>query len=391
MTCSSRYWYYLSTPILYRNSTLTTTKSIGLFKSTIQRNIKSEKISLVEKLTFWPSKNDSLLDSNKEEIDIESVSKAHSCLFKMLVYHRNDTQYPVPSPFFFDISRILLNLEHLEETGISVVSRPLFNGDLGASPDKNLGDWRYTSEILTSLLKSCKKWNTEFPELKGLCHEPELCFEICVYLVESFESELRPLWHTLGSNVLRSSRRPIISKCKHFLSNLSNGMLLEARFITASAQRILDSFCLIYYAAIGISQSLDIEDLISCMSKNNENSGNKEDKTNNTSSLKSAIHDEKLNDEILSSQSAAIEVYEGIAILFNLPFPPGNFSRSEVVSFIIHELENVTLVFPPPGINDETIELLNATTFIELNPDDLFYSTVHNWIRWFKITIRWYK
>jgi hypothetical protein len=250
--------------------------------------------------------------------------------------------------------------------------------------------------------------------------------ETCIFLLECLESELRPLWHHLGSDMFYSCKRAIVKICKTCLSNISVGLLLEVRFVTGSAQRILDSFCLIYYAALGLSQTLDLDELMACLNNaslwddieevNTQKRGHiysieNQDydwMDNYNSNMFTESNDGLVSKSIISENSiittdplytsskadfktAAMKIYEGIAILFNLPLPPLSYDQNQVPDFMIEQLNNLSLVFPPPGINNETMELLNAMGFsvcIWKNN-----SNVHlcNWFSWFRITIRWHK
>jgi hypothetical protein len=111
------YWLNLATPTLYHNSTLTSPRSIQSYISQLQQEDNLLKM-FVKKLTFTPSNRGSLIDPLKDEDDIESISKAHTSLFRYLVHNRNLTNSPVPSDIFYTFAKILPKLEMIEETDI---------------------------------------------------------------------------------------------------------------------------------------------------------------------------------------------------------------------------------------------------------------------------------
>jgi hypothetical protein len=259
------------------------------------------------------------------------------------------------------------------------------------------------STTLTLLLKNCQKLHAEYPEWRHLNNDVESCMNICITLLEFYESELRPIWHQIGSEVYRDSRALVIKQCQNLLSNISAGMLLEVRFITASSQRILDSFCLVYYAALSISHMLDVEELIACFNSGNpsvsaaltfeqpENSPTTdEEAATNTFETLQIIDKPTTSCSMPKHRQAAIQIYEAIAILFNLPLPEKD-DAFFIPTFNPQLLRSLTLVFPPPGINSETLELLNAIPFVDLDRNDVFYVPLNNWVKWFRVTVRWHK
>lgn len=396
----SRHFYYLCNPIMYNHPTLLSSKSIELYLHQIQQT--SNWKAAATHLSFSPTLTGSLLEHTENEEDIDGILRAHSCLFRMMVHERKKARLPTPNPLFYTLASRLPHLVSVNEVNVVMVRRPtqpIADPFVNTIPAQDFSSSK-SQTILTQLLEHCKKIS-ELKEWAGVSVDSAI--SVCVLLLDAFEGEFRPIWKRVGSDTIRQCRTSLMNKCKIMLNYISAGLLLEVRYVTIASQGILNAFCLVYYAALGISHTLDFEYLIGCFvekppvpkyrRRRPQSSQSRHNQTVVNLLQTTSINEtnpnqaqEPIPKKYQRHQLAAIKIYEAIAILFNLPLP--DFSKTP--PFDPENLRSLTFTFPPPGLTEEKIELLRQIVHIDIRGGK-HLEEFKKWRRWLRIAVRWYR
>lgn len=363
---------------MYQLPCLSGPDSISLFLDRMREMTQSSR-DLITRLIFVPARGslDSLpIDENSVKLlhdKTDLINQAHSGLFRLLVHSRHqNTSVNSCHEVFRDFVNLFPNLLQIDEANMISIQRTSIEDSISqiSDPTRILNIPRIIpspdSNALKTLLKSCKDWLIGHKEWDALKPNIQLCIATCFFLIDSYDGEARPIWHLIGSDAVRTCRSLILRKCKDALNVISATLLLEVRFITLSSQRLLDCYSMIYFTALGISQTLEVEDLIECLEVQMYGHGR--------------------------LKSMAIFIYDSLALIFQYPLYQ-NDAKLEVMF-----LRDSILTFPPKGLNRETVELIqtqyDACHFPDINESDADWEsklTLDLWCKWFNALVRWHK
>ena len=494
-TCKK--WHAIATITLYTHTHLTTPVSILKFINTLTSSMIDKESSipyykLVRKVSFEPSFSGSLDDPTftGHMSGIESILAAHSGLFRYLLYNRSTSTtapfqalpnnlnahanlqiqeafaapnvtativrqpVPVPDSIFYLLAGVSTRVTELVECGVdSPAEREQYISQFNKDPLSISGTWKPlqpSTITLSLLLRTCRRWIVGYPEWKGFGLSVEKMFVGLLFLLESLEGDFRPIWNTVRSDNVRTIRPVLLTKCRIALSSISTSLLLQVQYITSSSQRLLDSYCMIYYSATAIARLLNVPRLYEML----------EEKTwvKESDELRDKIEQQPLLDttqpgtEPASStipvipakkhknMLAVIAIYEALSILFRRRIPNFQNSPTQVVSLpgqpidpvdlALHPVTNTQqplnaenqtepqvtdtvalnnvqeqqmpprltlailrdsiMTFPPTSMNGETSELITNILHLDYDVDGPFGDDLACWVRWFREIHRWH-
>ncbi|KAH6592494.1 hypothetical protein BASA50_008109 [Batrachochytrium salamandrivorans] len=265
--------------------------------------------SMVKKITFEPGLRGSLgtHSTTPHMAEMDTIRIAHSSVFRYLVHAQGleasssmadmphsphtdpqsslhghaeihgqpsipiqQSTSPVADPIFYSLSALCAHLTEMEEHGAphSSITQEYISMIRNNPTTEGLSWHRIpsTSLVLTLLLQACRQWVYHTPEWRGFGMSVDKAYTVVMYLLKMMETSQAVLRaNGVGSRVIRSVRHLLRSRCRVALGLMSKVLLLQVQFITMSAQRLLDCYCLIYYRALGISQSLSVTHLVAIM------------------------------------------------------------------------------------------------------------------------------
>jgi hypothetical protein len=360
----NKMFYSIVHPYLYEQPILSSPNAVKFISNNLLSGSRFSRV-----IQFSPCLSGSLNKTAFTTCDLRVILEAHSCLFQLLVIERDMSDsfavLPAPNRLFYALARSFPNLKRMEEVNIVAINRTALENSSRELLAELIPP---ISTNLTNLLKSCQKWIKEFPEWEGLKDDIGDAMDTCVFLLEQYEGQFRPIWYPLGSDIVRSTKQAVMSQCKSVLNSASTSLLLQVRFITSSSQRLLDSYCLIYYGALRISQTLDVDALIDCFSMQSDDP--------NTPQYISQMN-----------SLACTKIYEALAMLFRHDINNQAAETPTRVSI----LREALITFPPTSMNDETSELLGIMIDMELDPFDYQYHMLEKWLSWLKVVHKWYQ
>ena len=378
LSITSKRFCRLATPQLYSNPYLTSPGSIHRFLSSLKT--KNSHSSFVTKIIFAPTKIGSLADPTVANSKFDLIPDVHSGLFKILINTRSnpEPEMSLVHSIFYEFAKYASNCFSLEEYGCHKENRQfLAERDLNG---KNVVSKIPSSNVVLSFLhRSCQRWFNEFPEWDGLKNSLFECYQTVLLLLQWLQGDFHPIWHRVGSSVVRSVKGLIINKCKSFLSHLNSSLLLQVRFITGNSQRLLDCYCLIYYRVLALAQSLDVQKLSEAMQKTPIQK-KEENKV-----------DSDLNSSLTINQKAARSIYEALTIIFHFRIPSELFTPNQIPEVPVELMQNILLTFPPSSINSETAELIGRILEVDLDNQDATSPMLQKWTRWLREIILWHE
>ncbi|KND04845.1 uncharacterized protein SPPG_00545 [Spizellomyces punctatus DAOM BR117] len=354
-TCAlvCRLWHRCAIPILYRTPNLLSVESTRCFLSLINQGANRTLwpyAEFVRRIHFPLPINGSLRGDNNN--GCEMLRTAYTSLFRLVVLDRERSEGAAAHQLFFDLSARCSNLEAIEES-------------FGMNNSAGL----LTQTVLQNLLRSCRNVATLTYQV-GI--PPAQLTGACTLLLEFFEGEGQPIWRGISSDVIRGARSRVLEKCRMTLNRLSTCMFLEAQYLALSAQRLLDQYALMYYRGFAGATDLNLDFVV--------RAAEKEAKHPSIGVESKAPAD---------ADSIAL-VLQAVRLLFHQPMSHSMPEQPIIVtSFPTRAfLETALGIFPPSGINSETVELISEIIeqYERLDADQ---PEVDLWFRWFRDIVVW--
>ncbi|TPX59975.1 hypothetical protein SpCBS45565_g07623 [Spizellomyces sp. 'palustris'] len=356
-TCAlvCRLWHRCAILILYRTPSLLSVESIRCFLSLINQGANRTLwpyAEFVRRIHFPLPVNGSLRGDNNNGCEI--LRTAYTSLFRLVVLDRERSEGAAAHQLFFDVSARCSNLEAIEES-------------FGMNNSASL----LTQTVLQNLLRSCRNVATLTYQL-GI--PPAQLAGACTLLLEFFEGEGQPIWRGISSDVIRGARSKVLEKCRTTLNRLSTCMFLEAQYLALSAQRLLDQYALMYYRGFAGATDLNLDFVVRAAEKE-------------------AKHSVRVESKAPADVDSVALVLQAVRLLFHQPMPHSipelDLEPIIVTTFPTRAfLETALGIFPPSGINSETVELISQIVeqYEKLDADQ---PEVDLWFRWFRDIVVW--
>ncbi|KAJ3275778.1 hypothetical protein HDV01_007245 [Terramyces sp. JEL0728] len=360
LSMTNKRMYHLLRHKLYKHPILTSPASINNFIYQLERN---SSLADVTGISFGPSTVGSLSKPDLKTDKTENIPFVHSGLFRYFIYKELDENNEIVDLLLYRLMSLLPNIQ-LYELAINKENAPALDYHSHfIHQRKDVRRIPSSSFTLTALHQAFKKWKTEFKEWNGLKDDINECLETSQLLLDWFQGDFHPIWHQLGSDVVRSVKTVVLNQCRSLLNQVNTILLLQVRFITGNSQRLLDCYCLIYYRMLSIAQQLDIEALVNIL---------KAEETPRCSSVELAT----------ANKQVAKSIYEALMVIFHLQLP-----QSEIP---VQLLRDIMVSFPPSAINGESIEFITHLLKVQLE-DDENRDCLQLWLTWLNEIVKWYE
>ncbi|KAI9088748.1 hypothetical protein DFS34DRAFT_421320 [Phlyctochytrium arcticum] len=356
---ASRQWHRVATPHLYRAPILPSTSAIDSFLRILEQPTQLSHWNhsrFIKQIRFPCTASGSLRSSETEGCLI--LRKHYSSIFQHILTSSERTNGEVAHNIFFRFAALCPHLESIEE--------------LDQSP-RNQTSHLVTQTILQNLLCICR----HVTQLSVSCGvEPEMLAGTCVFMLEQYECESRPMWERVGSSKMRLARTVVLEKCQMILNRLSSCMFLEAQYFALSAQRLLDQYALLHYRGVAGAQDLDL-DLVQA-----EHERQRTDTAKGGPDDPVALVLEAVQIIFRQSVDVATTPSDASSLPSNLLRPPSLLGLTETPPIVYSPqqlilevpslepvetesfpsaafLSSALMIFPPAAIKCETVELLS--------------------------------
>lgn len=439
----------LISPLLMAKPYLTSPKSISSFLSSISNGMGQH----ITQVTFGPSMVGSLAAREKPRTDFEFIPYVHSGLFRLLIQERQSPIFTdnLVHPVFYEIAKCLPNCKSVEEHGnhrenlttdsqnpqLDIFRRPRQIRTVRNSANREIEISKIpsSSATLLFLMRACQKWYKDFPEWNGIKDSVSDCLSACILLLDLYQGNFHPIWHQLGSDVVRATKPMITRQARHFLSHIYSTLLLQVRFVTSNSQRLLDCYCLIYYRVLSLAQNLDVQALASAMGcpatvdsrddvavsesrmvmlqeaqRHMENESflsltdylppndivevvsNETLNSTSTASPQNPYFPSNMSLEAPqgSNMKSARMIYEALIVIFHFRIPANLHSSQSYPPVPVDLLRDILITFPPSTINSETVELISKLVNVKLDPIEASTPVLKEWLNWLNEIIRWH-
>jgi hypothetical protein len=395
--------------ILYPRPYLTSPASIYRYLRTI---VDSNCIRASNSLTFGPSLSVGLTDRSKGS-SIPHIPYVHSGLFTLLIQDR-DCVFSAKNlvhPIFYQFGAIVPSWETIEEFVhhkepflLPGRRRPFFIGNSKVLVSKVASN----SATLHNLFKICQKWHQNFIEWKTITSAP--AFDTCILLLELFQGDFHPIWRYVGSEGVRRIKRAVMHKVRDVLTHVYSALLLQVRFVTSNSQRLLDSYCLLYYRVLALAQDLEIDDLVQAMGftetadpaldeneiaqiiqqQHQRETQNTLDDSPTVPNLSHFSLPRSEPCELTDVQLRARMIYDALIALYRTRLPPSMLCNDIYPKVPFQLLRAIITNFPPSLMNGETLEFLTLIVDVNMNMQ-ADVQLIYPWIMWFKEIIIWHE
>ncbi|KAJ3111103.1 hypothetical protein HDU96_005993 [Phlyctochytrium bullatum] len=119
-----------------------------------------------------------------------------------------------------------------------------------------------TDLLLCNLIKSADRV-VAFSKWCGL--HPTRLLGVGIFLLDLLENPEGKFWEGVPTRTVRKAKEGTIDKYRRILNALSTVILTEVQYITASSQRLLNAYCLVYYRALAQSNALNLTIVLKCL------------------------------------------------------------------------------------------------------------------------------
>ncbi|KAJ3412313.1 hypothetical protein HDV05_000971 [Chytridiales sp. JEL 0842] len=143
---------------------------------------------------------------------------------------------------------------------------------LGAQFDKTLPNMLKLQRNLVNLLHKCGKISQD--RFVG----------VCTLLLDIFDRRDSEIWGGVQGETIFRAERLTAEKCRKSLSVFSAAVLIEVQYITACSQRLLNSYCMIYYSALALANSLNLTLVLKILRGASQRAQGENSKNRNTNS-----------------------------------------------------------------------------------------------------------
>ncbi|KAJ3258009.1 hypothetical protein HK103_004143 [Boothiomyces macroporosus] len=362
LSMANKRMYHLLRHKLYKHPILTSPASINKFITNMERN--KQLADIVSRISFGPSTVGSLAKPHVRSSKTENIPFVHSGLFRFFIYKELDENNEIVDLLLYKFASVFPNIQ-LNELAVNKENTFGLNyHSHEIHQRKQVGKIPSSSFTLSALHQAFKKWNTDFKEWDGLKDDINECLETSQLLLDWFQGDFHPIWHQLGSDVVRSVKPLVLNQCRSLLNQINTILLLQVRFITGNSQRLLDCYCLIYYRMLSIAQQLDIEVLVNIL---------KEEDTPRCSAV---------DTNPTTNRQVAKGIYEALMVIFHLQLPQSDIP--------VQLLRDIMVSFPPSSINAESIEFITHLLEIELEQDEN-KDCLQLWLTWLNEIVKWYE
>jgi hypothetical protein len=361
-------FYRLSTALLYQIPRLTSPTSINNFMASISEMPLSNR-SFVKTLVFAPTKTGSLSHPTKRNSRFEMIPYVHSGLFLLLIQNRDliGRDRILVHPIFYHLARLFPFCISYQEHGCHKESKTQLAETYSKGAVPEISKIPSSSITLSFLIRSCQRWHTDFQEWNGLKDDIIGCFDTVILILDWLQGNFHPIWHRLGGDLIRRIKPIIHNRCRTLLAHLNASLLLQVRFITSNSQRLLDCYCLIFYRVLSMAQALSVQALADIMESDKQK-------------------------ELSLNQIAASQIYEALAIIFQLRIPAEviNSNGRGNLDIPVQILQDILVTFPPSSINAETAELIGQLLEIKLDYEASSTPQLQEWMKWFDEINHWH-
>lgn len=351
-------WNAIIGQLIIKNPQLFTKNSICKFirlGNTPKWRQYSRKDKIIS-LNFGSSFNGSFLgDENVQGID--TLMAAHSCLYRMIVKDRS--KYPDVHPIFQEILKTFPSLKYIKEI--------MFAKSNGSNERKIIRNGFTMSDfVLSRILRIMKRINssTEWQVIpfSRIQH-------VVIFLLEIYQSETNSISKYVPK-AIRNTRSAFNDKIKAIMNLVSGSLLLQVQYVTTSSQRLLDTYCMIYYEALDLCSLLKVD------------------------FVKTLFEKAKRMESMYMYTREALCIYECVRLVFQEPISP--VSESVTIRDLDYQkLRSEISRFPPSLMNSEICEFLETSLEKTEFPNPAWIddelSELIRWRKWITIVIKWFK
>jgi hypothetical protein len=354
-------WNAIISPLIIKNPQVFTKaalrKFIQLGKAPQWRQ-QCRKDKIIS-LNFGSSFNGSFLGDENIQ-GIENLMAAHSCIYRIIVNDRNI--YPDVHPIFQEISRTFPSLKYIKEVMFARNNRNTEKSEFSI----NRNGFTMSDFVLSRILRVIKRINANtewqsisFPRIQ----------HVVTFLLDIYQSETNSISKYVPK-AIRNTRTAINNKIKAIMNLVSGALLLQVQYVTTSSQRLLDTYCMIYYEALDLCAILRVE------------------------FVKTLFEKAKSMESMYMYTREALCIYECVRFVFHEHVSP--ISESVTIQDIDYQkLGSEISRFPPSGMNSEICEflenILERTEFPNPAWMDEDLSELIQWRKWINIVIQWFK
>ena len=247
----------LMAPIVHSRPYLTSPSSIyKYFSSEATGRIQANCIA------FGPSISSRLAVglSDVNRLGFKFIPYSHSGLFTLLIKERQlvPNLEKLVHPIFYKIGEYTECDEfeefvyHNEQRNGSSSRIPFYIDQSNLIIRKSLN-----SNSLSYLIRSCKKWSSEFKVWQSMTVTEAL--ETSVMFLDFFQLAHHPAFKYVPEHVVGILRTEIFAEIRKLLTHVYGTLLLQIRFITANSQRLLDCYCLNFYRVLATISHLSLD------------------------------------------------------------------------------------------------------------------------------------
>ncbi|KAJ3240535.1 hypothetical protein HDU81_003418 [Chytriomyces hyalinus] len=111
------------------------------------------------------------------------------------------------------------------------------------------------ARLLTNLLHLYRRLLSIFSDF-GIA--PPKAYDSLIVLLSLFQSREVPFWAGTSAESFESVKSLVFEQLRPILNAMSTAILIEVQYITLSSQRLLDTYCMMYYRALAYANSLNL-------------------------------------------------------------------------------------------------------------------------------------
>ncbi|KAJ3294709.1 hypothetical protein HDU79_010555 [Rhizoclosmatium sp. JEL0117] len=145
-------------------------------------------------------------------------------------------------------------LESVSASSTSLPSLSTTPNSRSRTPVESLMD---PDRLLSNLIKLCRR-------VIGLCDTfgvaPETIVDSLLLFLGLLESFEKPVWQLglLSEESFKEIKKCVFDKLRGILNAISTSILIEVQYVTVSSQKLLDSYCMLYYRALAHANAMNL-------------------------------------------------------------------------------------------------------------------------------------
>ena len=361
-------WNIIIHPMLIKHPQLYTKSAIETFLhfgNTLSWRYYPTKDKIIS-LSFGSSFKGSFLGDETVQ-GTDALMGAHSSLFRMIVKDRH--LYPDVHPIFHKIVKTYPSIKYMKEIFFAKNSSGMALMNMDSRHRILRNGFSISDFVLSRIIRNVKRIENDTQWSSISLSRIQ---QVATFLLDLCESETNSLSKYIPK-IIRHSRSIIHDQVKIIMNLLSGSLLLQVQYVTTSSQKLLDTYCMIYYEALDLCTILNVD------------------------RIKSIFDKAKSMESLYMYTREASCIYECIILIFQVHATPISESthHTKFSDLDYDKLQTEISRFPPNRINAEICEILehhlDTTPFPNPAWMDEDLVTLNKWRTWIFTVLKWFK